>query len=66
VSLEEFRPRPASKRMIPTAIETIAEIRFLTQQGVGIEGADGAGTEPEREQQQDRREPKHLGDQRCR
>ena len=40
--------------------------QILSQQGVGVEGADRAGAEPEREQQQDRWEPEDLGDQRRR
>ena len=52
--------------MIPTATDTTAEINLLAQQRVGVERADRAGAEPQREQQQDRWEAEHLGDQRRR
>jgi hypothetical protein len=48
--------------MIPVAIETTV----LAQQRVGVEGAGRARAKPEREQHQDRGEPQHLADQRCR
>ncbi|MGZ3618275.1 MAG: hypothetical protein ACXVAV_14905, partial [Ktedonobacteraceae bacterium] len=39
--------------------------QILTKECVGVDGADRACAEPEREQHQDRWETEHLGDQRC-
>ena len=66
VSLLQLQAQPGVEEDDPDGDRHHGGDQLLAEQGVGVEGADRPGAEPQREQQQDRREPEHLGDQRRR